>query len=106
VWEPFQGGIAADQITFSPGGQSIAYVSCPDRKLWKCNKDWSGKLLLEDELRVFRPLEPVPGSGRACALSWSPDGKWLAGVTLETSSPYLYNFAIGKWAEVGHDGGC
>ena len=46
-------------------------------------------------------VEPVPGSEGTFSLSWSPDGEWLAGVTLKSSSPCLYSFATRKWIEFG-----
>ena len=36
AWEPFLGGLAADEISSSTDGQWIAYVSWPKAELWKC----------------------------------------------------------------------
>ena len=64
-WEPYLGGLPADCPAYSPDGQSIAYVSYPDGELWRCRKDGSGKVLLEDGLFTYNPL-------------WSPDGARIA----------------------------
>lgn len=61
AWEPFLGGIPADCAAFSPDGQWIAYVSCPGEQLWKCRRDGSGKVLLDDGLSTYNPR-------------WAPDG--------------------------------
>jgi Tol biopolymer transport system component len=64
VWEPFLEGLAADEINSSPDGQWIAYVA-PNAELWKCRKDGSGKVLLEDGLVTTFPR-------------WSPDGSRIS----------------------------
>ncbi len=64
-FEPYLGGLSADCLDYSPDGQWIAYVSFPERELWKCRRDGSDKVLLEDGLLTYMPR-------------WSPDGKRLA----------------------------
>lgn len=65
AWEPFLGGLAADCFDFSRDGQWIAYVSWPGGELWKCRRDGSGNVLLEDNLFCL-------------GLHWSPDGSRIA----------------------------
>ena len=65
VWESFLGGLPAECIEFSPDGKWIVYVSWPDGGLWKCKRDGSGRVLLEDELFTNGPR-------------WSPDGSRIA----------------------------
>jgi Tol biopolymer transport system component len=65
MWEPYLGGLAADCVNYSPGGEWIAYVSWPGGELWKCRRDGSGRQLLEDSLFSYGPR-------------WSPDGSRIA----------------------------
>jgi dipeptidyl aminopeptidase/acylaminoacyl peptidase len=65
LFEPYLGGLSGDCLDYSPDGQWIAYVSFPGRELWKCRRDGSDKVLLEDGLVTYMPR-------------WSPDGKRLA----------------------------
>jgi Tol biopolymer transport system component len=65
AWEPFLGGMPADCFAYSPDGESIAYVRAGDGQLWKCRKDGSGAVLLDDGLAAYRPR-------------WSPDGRRIA----------------------------
>jgi DNA-binding winged helix-turn-helix (wHTH) protein/Tol biopolymer transport system component len=65
IFEPYLGGLSADCLDYSPDGHWIAYVSYPGRELWKCRRDGSDKVLLENALLAHIPR-------------WSPDGKWLA----------------------------
>jgi DNA-binding winged helix-turn-helix (wHTH) protein/Tol biopolymer transport system component len=58
----YLGGISADWLTFSPDGKYVAYVSYPEQKVWRANRDGSGRILLAD-----------PENG-AWGLHWSPDG--------------------------------
>ena len=69
-FEPFLDGLSADCVDFSPDGQWIAYVSFPARELWKCRRDGSDRVLLEDRLLTYMPR-------------WSPDSKRLAFAAVE-----------------------
>jgi Tol biopolymer transport system component/DNA-binding winged helix-turn-helix (wHTH) protein len=60
--EPWLGGISADQVTFSPDGQYVAYVTFPEGILWRANRDGSHPVQLTDA--SLYPLNP----------RWSPDG--------------------------------
>lgn len=60
--KPFLGGISSYEVSFSKDGQSVAYVSFPERVLWKANRDGSNRMQLSDRpMAVFMPR-------------WSPDG--------------------------------
>jgi len=63
---PFLSGISAQYPGFSKDGQWVAYVSYPERTLWKCRSDGSQRLQLS-----YPPLYPV-------LPRWSPDGKQIA----------------------------
>ncbi len=65
VFEPYLGGLSANWLDYSPDGQWIAYVSYPELDLWKCRRDGSDKILLDDSMNIHWPR-------------WSPDGKRLA----------------------------
>jgi Tol biopolymer transport system component len=73
IFEPYLDGLSASCFDYSPDGQWIAYVSYPGQELWKCRRDGSDKVLLEDGMRTYMPR-------------WSPDGKHLA-------------FASGGWGD-------
>ena len=61
-FQPFLGGISAEGVTFSKDGHSVAYVSFPERILWKADRDGSNPVQLSD--RPIKPFMP----------RWSPDG--------------------------------
>jgi eukaryotic-like serine/threonine-protein kinase len=65
TFEPYLGGISAEDVAFSKDGKWIAYVSFPDLTLWRSKVDGSDKLQLS-----FPPLE-------ATLPRWSPDGKQI-----------------------------
>jgi Tol biopolymer transport system component/DNA-binding winged helix-turn-helix (wHTH) protein len=71
---PYLGGISIRDLAFSPDGKWIAYVSVPERQLWKSRVDGTDRSELTFE-------------GMATGLPhWSPDGTQLAfmGETLKT----------------------
>ena len=63
---PYLNGISASDLAFSPDGKWIAYVSVPDRQLWKSRLDGS-------ERRQLTSDSLVAGMPR-----WSPDGTKIA----------------------------
>ncbi len=63
---PYLGGISAQDVAYSKDGQWVAYVTFPDRVLWRSKADGSDKLQLS--LAPVYVLNP----------SWSPDGKEIA----------------------------
>ncbi len=62
----YLGGPPAYWAAFSQDGKRVAYLTLPQRTLWRANGDGSDPVQL-----TFPPLE---GDG----LAWSPDGKWIA----------------------------
>jgi DNA-binding winged helix-turn-helix (wHTH) protein/Tol biopolymer transport system component len=64
-FEPYLDKLSGLELDYSPDGQWIAYVSYPEQELWKCRRDGSDKILLDDGLKSWYPR-------------WSPDGKRLA----------------------------
>jgi Tol biopolymer transport system component len=66
TFEPFLPGFSADQVDFSPDGKWIAYVTYPERALWRSRVDGTERLQLTDA--AMSPVLPF----------WSPDGKSIA----------------------------
>jgi Tol biopolymer transport system component len=65
-FDPYLGGISADQLDFSRDGNWVAYVTYPEGSLWRARVDGTDALKLNDtSLRVFAP-------------KWSPDGRQIA----------------------------
>jgi Tol biopolymer transport system component/DNA-binding winged helix-turn-helix (wHTH) protein len=60
--QPFLGGVSAQDVSFSKDGRSVAYVSYPDRILWKANRDGS------------KPIQLSAPPMSAANPRWSPDG--------------------------------
>jgi Tol biopolymer transport system component/predicted Ser/Thr protein kinase len=75
TFEPFLGGISAQDEAFSNDGTWVAYVSYPDRILWRSKLDGSEKLQLSSP-----PIQAV-------GPRWSPDGKEIVYFALETGKP-------------------
>jgi Tol biopolymer transport system component/DNA-binding winged helix-turn-helix (wHTH) protein len=63
---PYLGGGSIYNVDFSKDGQWIAYLSFPNRDIWRSKVDGSSKLQL-----TFPPLQ-------AYLPRWSPDGKQIA----------------------------
>jgi len=63
---PYFGGISAAGLAFSPDGQWIAYISVPDRTLWRSKLDGSERLQLTNISEMWASLP-----------RWSPDGKQI-----------------------------
>ena len=59
---PYLGGISATDLSFSPDGASVAYVSVPDETLWRSKLDGTQRLQLTQQRMHAR----LP--------RWSPDG--------------------------------
>ena len=60
--QPWLGGISAEDVAYSPNGNSIAYVTFPEGILWRANRDGSNPVQLTGP-----PLYPL-------SAHWSPDG--------------------------------
>jgi Tol biopolymer transport system component len=63
---PYLGGASVSDVSFSPDGEWVAYVSYPERNLWRSRKDGSERLQL------------TSGALVASLPRWSPDGKQIA----------------------------
>jgi Tol biopolymer transport system component len=63
---PFLGGMSVSDVDFSRDGKWIAYVSIPERALWRSNVDGSDRVQLTN-----------PGTMWAGLPRWSPDGKQI-----------------------------
>jgi WD40 repeat protein len=75
TFEPFLGGISAQDLSFSKDGIWVAYASYPDGIVWRSKLDGSEKLQLS-----FPPLQ-------ARSPRWSPDGKEIVYFALEAGRP-------------------
>lgn len=64
---PYLSGASISDLTFSPDGQSVAYLTYADSKLWRSRVDGTQKMQLTS-------TEPV----YARSPCWSPDGKQIA----------------------------
>ncbi|HEY1263899.1 MAG TPA: protein kinase [Terriglobales bacterium] len=63
---PYLSGISASDLAFSPDGERVAYISIPEKTLWRSRLDGSERRQL-----TYPPME-------VALPSWSPDGKRLA----------------------------
>ncbi|HUJ33212.1 MAG TPA: protein kinase [Candidatus Acidoferrum sp.] len=73
---PFLSGISASDVSFSRDGNWVAYVSYPERTLWRSRVDGSDRLQLTDPpVLAFLP-------------HWSPDGTQIAFTDLQTGRPW------------------
>ncbi len=66
TFEAAHGGIAGTWVARSPDQRSIAYISYPDKQLWRANADGS----------LPRPL--VKAGLELDGSMWSPDGQWIS----------------------------
>ena len=73
---PFLSGISAGEVDFSRDGKWVAYVSYPDRTLWRTRIDGSEKQRL-----TYQPVA-------AFLPRWSPDGNQIAYVDLQSGRPW------------------
>ncbi len=65
-FEPHLGGISATWVAYSPDWASVAYISFPEKQLWRMKVDGTDKRLL------------INSSAEVDGAAWSPDGKWIA----------------------------
>lgn len=63
-YSPLLGGVSADHVEFSRDGKWVAYVTIPERSLWKARSDGSEAFQI-----TFPPLDVDSRP------HWSPDGK-------------------------------
>ena len=72
---PYFGGISATDLSFSPDGQWVAYVTVPEGNLWRSRVDGSERM----QLTYSPSLAGLP--------AWSPDGSRVAFVSGSLGSP-------------------
>ncbi len=76
---PFLSGISATDISFSRDGNWVAYISHPDRNLWRSRADGSDRLQL-----TFSPMEVqlpvISQDGRQVAFRTSIDEVYVIGI--------------------------
>jgi Tol biopolymer transport system component len=73
----YLGGISAGDVSFSPDGQWVAYVSYPDNQIWRSRANGSEKL----------QLTSVPDI--AASPRWSPDGEEIVFLTFGHGQPHI-----------------
>jgi len=64
-------GVSATDLSFSPDGKWVAYVSIPESTLWRSRADGTDRLQLTSE------------PGHAALPVWSPDGKQITYVSMQ-----------------------
>lgn len=78
TFEPLLDGISAEFVSFSPDGNSVAYVAFPEGTLWVANRDASNRV------QITRPPEFVINP------RWSPDSKEIV----------FYSYSPGKTTSI------
>ena len=79
-FRPFLGGISAGEVDFSSDGKWVAYVTYPDRALWRSRVDGSDRLQLTQS--PISPLLP----------HWSRDGAQIAYIDTQAGKPWKIFF--------------
>jgi Tol biopolymer transport system component len=74
-FEPYLGGLKGFELDYSRDGKWIAYISYPERALWKLRTDGSDRMQL-----TFPPINPIEPH-------WSPDGSRIAFMGQATGKP-------------------
>ena len=104
-WISAQGGVAEDLLpsgsggvdfNFSPDGKSIIYARGPA---------YPPTMIFIFDLKT-REVRDFPGSEKLFSPRYSPDGRYLAALSQDSSNLFLYDFAAQKWnkwlTERGH----
>ena len=76
-------------VNWSPDGNSLVFGTL----------SVSNKPIYTIDLRS-KHVTPLPGSSGLFSPRWSPDGRYIAAITTETSKMMLFDFASQKWTEV------
>ena len=109
LWSLRADGSSLEQVTRSRGDSPTYPVLSPDGKRLALVVANRGAALLDLALPLEKrqpvPFPPVAGNGRFEAVSWSPDGKWLAGgVELQGSGSipgvFLYSLAAKSYTRL------
>jgi DNA-binding winged helix-turn-helix (wHTH) protein/Tol biopolymer transport system component len=82
VLQPLLGGLSAEFVSFSPDGNSVAYVLYPEGSLWKANRDGGNRVLLAD------------GPDYAFNPRWSPDSKQIVFSTSTADGGHCANYLV------------
>jgi Tol biopolymer transport system component len=81
---PVLAGVSATDLSFSPDGKWVTYVSVPDATLWRSRADGSDRLQL------------TAAPGRVALPVWSPDGKQIAYVSMQPGESWkLFLIPVG-----------
>jgi serine/threonine protein kinase/Tol biopolymer transport system component len=72
---PWISGLSAEGISFSPDGQTMAYVAFPEGSLWRSKTDGTERRQLTFRMRTALPR-------------WSPDGQRIAFSALRPDQPW------------------
>jgi len=81
--------------TWSPDGKQIAFAG--DANDANAMSGPAIRILTLESGQVA----PVPGSEKMFSPRWSPDGHSLAAMTSDSSHLMLFDFATGKWTQIG-----
>ncbi|HEY2859841.1 MAG TPA: winged helix-turn-helix domain-containing protein [Terracidiphilus sp.] len=79
--------------SWSPDGKTIAYSTCP--ALGVCSKSDLRVLDLESG-----KVKILPGSDGLIAPQWSPNGRFISAVSLDSMSMKMLNYDSGKWSSL------
>jgi len=79
---------------WSPDGQSLIFGGLPPN-VWNSSATAIRRLNLKDQ-----QLSIVPGSEGLFSPRWSPDGRYLAALTSNSSKLMLFDFRTEKWEEL------
>ncbi|HEY2469848.1 MAG TPA: protein kinase [Terracidiphilus sp.] len=81
--------------TWSPDGKRIAFAGDPN----------DANAINVPAIRILTvqtgQVAPVPGSEKMFSPRWSPDGRYLAAMTSDSSHLMLFDFDTQKWKEIG-----
>lgn len=91
----FDDGRNAGDPSWSPDGQSLIYGRLNDAM----GKDASARMLQRFDLRTGHSTV-VPGSEGLFSPRWSPDGRYLAALTIDGREVRLFTFASGQWTHL------
>jgi Tol biopolymer transport system component/predicted Ser/Thr protein kinase len=78
--------------TWSPDGKRIAFGRTG-------NTDTSEVLAIYIIDLVTHQVSPIPGSDNLFSPRWSPDGRYLAALNLDSSKLVLFDFQTQKWSD-------
>ena len=78
--------------TWSPDGAKLAFGREPDWVTGEANPR-----VIETVDLASQQVVPVPGSAGLFSPRWSPDGRWIAALSLDQKQVMLFNTHTGKW---------